>query len=171
MGLRVKASATLVRTTIRSRVLGDQQRHGQRVVHRLGDVQPVVAETLDPCRVGDGIGQAEARVHARVDLHVGVPPSPVLCSRPRATMFSALGGQPRLVEALGHPLARPFGLGRERRLAGQGADLLVAAPELPHHVGGERRDGRRELVARASNDSCGTTSTTRPQSRAVSASM
>ena len=36
-------------------VLGDEQRHRHRVVHRLGHVQPVVAEPLHPLRVGDGV--------------------------------------------------------------------------------------------------------------------
>ena len=69
-------------------VLGGEERHRHGVVHRLGHVQPVVTEPLHPLRVGDRLGQAEARVHARVDLHVGLPSSPVVCARPRATIFS-----------------------------------------------------------------------------------
>ncbi len=69
-------------------VLGGEERHRHGVVHRLGHVQPAVAQPLDPLGVGDGLGQAQARVHARVDLHVGVPSSPVVCARPRATIFS-----------------------------------------------------------------------------------
>ena len=69
-------------------VLGGEERHRHGVVHRLGHVQPAVAEALDPLGVGDGLGQAQARVHARVDLHAGVPSSPVVCARPRATIFS-----------------------------------------------------------------------------------
>ena len=85
-------------------VLGDEQRHRHGVVHRLGHVQPVVAQSLHPLRVGDGFGQAEARVHARVDLHAGAPSSPVVCCAAPGDDLLALGGQARLVEALRHPV-------------------------------------------------------------------
>ena len=68
------------------RVLGDEQRHRHGVVHRLGHVQPVVAETLDPLRVCDGVPKGQARVHARIHLHD--EESFVVCSLPLATIRS-----------------------------------------------------------------------------------
>ena len=51
-------------------VLGDEQGHGQRVVHGLGHVQPVETHRLHPPGVDDDVGQREPRIHGRVDLHV-----------------------------------------------------------------------------------------------------
>ncbi len=70
-------------------VLCAEERDGQPVVHRLCHVQPVVAEPLHPPGVLDSLTQRQTRVHARIDLHAGAPPSsPVFCSLPRATIFS-----------------------------------------------------------------------------------
>ena len=69
-------------------MLGDEERHRHGVVHGLGHVEAVVAQALDPLRVRDGLVQTEARIHARVDLHAGVPSLPVVWARPRATIFS-----------------------------------------------------------------------------------
>ena len=60
-----------MRTVMPLGVLGHQQGDRQRVVHGLGDVDPVVAECLHPLGVGNHVGEAEPGVHAGVDLHAG----------------------------------------------------------------------------------------------------
>ena len=47
-------------------VLGDEQRHAERVVHGLGHVEPVEAHGLDPPGVPRHVPQRQPRVHAGV---------------------------------------------------------------------------------------------------------
>ena len=117
-----------------------------RVVHRLGHVEPVVAESLDPLAWAIAVAEAQARVHARVDLHAGAPPQSRVCSRPRATIFSRSADRRDWSKRSLHPRAGPAGLGREGLVPRQGADLVVAAPQLADVLGGDGGDGGRDLT-------------------------
>ena len=130
---------------MRDGVLGRQQRDRHRVVHRLGDVEAVVAQPLHPLGVRDDLGEAQPRVHARVDPHAGGLSRPVLWARPRAMIVLALGGEPGLVEVILHPAARPVRLGLPRRLAGERPDGVVHPPDLPHVVARDRSHAGRDL--------------------------
>ena len=95
-----------------SRVLGGENRDGEGVVNRLGDVQTVKPHGLDPSGVDSNRGQRHTGIHPGVDLHdrrsSRIAPPPGSPTNPRC----GCGGRPgstltRQSRAAGSPWAAP----------------------------------------------------------------
>ena len=90
--------------------------------------------------------QAEARVHARVDLHAGAPSEPRVLRPAPGDDLLALGGQAGLVEALRPSTSSTT---RTRRATpprpARRADLVVPAPDLADVLRRDGRDGGGDL--------------------------